>query len=380
MRVAYVYELDAQDVTVQSGFPHFILKQLHGRASSVVRAFPLDLGTTRRFLWKKICYRSIGRIYRADREPTVLANLAHQAMQKISNAGVDCVLAPGSHSVAQLDVKCPKIFCADATFHNMLDFYDDFSGCAEEYLRQGDEQERLALSTSAAAIYPSKWAADTAIAHYGADPARVHVVPFGAGVDAPSFDTVTATVGRRPKRSMNVLFIGKDWRRKDLPKVVKACRAIAAKGVEVSLDVVGVEGYRCDRPAFARFHGFLNKSVDGDRRRIERLLSEAHFLFVPSRAEAYGEVFCEAAAFGTPAVTTDVGGIPTIVLDGITGISVPSDTSADEYAEMMLNLFADRGRYEAMAIRSYEEYRTRLNWDTFGERVMQIMRQARDIA
>jgi len=46
-------------------------------------------------------------------------------------------------------------------------------------MRQGDEQERAALQAAAAAIYPSHWARKSAVTHYGADPAKVHVVPFG---------------------------------------------------------------------------------------------------------------------------------------------------------------------------------------------------------
>jgi hypothetical protein len=43
----------------------------------------------------------------------------------------------------------------------------------------------------------------------------------------------------------------------------------------------------------------------------------------------------------------------------------------------MLEIFADRRRYEAMALRSYEEYATRLNWRAFGERCLKIMGDVR---
>jgi hypothetical protein len=61
----------------------------------------------------------------------------------------------------------------------------------------------------------------------------------------------------------------------------------------------------------------------------------------------------------------------------VTGSCLPSETTADRFGETMLEIFADRRRYEAMALRSYEEYATRLNWRAFGERCLKIMGDVR---
>jgi glycosyltransferase involved in cell wall biosynthesis len=377
MKVAYVYELDAEDVRVQSGRPHAILQEMRARNCDVVPAFPLDQSAQRRFLWKKIAYRATGLIYRADRERRVLDDLAAQARHRIAAADVDCVFGPGSHAIARLETKRPIVLCADATFRNMLDFYDDFTRCAPEYVRQGEAQERATLQAAAAVIYPSDWAADSAVEDYDVDPAKVHVVPFGANVAARPYGAVKSFVASRSARTLKVLFIGREWRRKGLPKVIAACRWLRARRVDVVLDVVGAQDYPGERPEFACFHGMLNKSRADDRERLEGLLAAAHFLFVPSSAENYGMAFCEAAAYGIPAITTSVGGIPSIVRNDVTGSCLPPGTSAEEFGRTMLEIFGDRRRYEAMALRSYEEYVTRLNWRVFGDRCMQIMEVAR---
>ncbi|MDB5406171.1 MAG: glycosyltransferase, family [Rhodospirillales bacterium] len=373
MKVAYVYELNAEDVTVQSGYPHAILHEMRGRNCDVVPAFPLDQGAQRRFLWKKIAYRAAGQIYRADRERAVLEDLAAQARICISDANVDCVFGPGSHAIARLETKRPVIFCADATFRNVLDFYEDFTRCAPEYVRQGEEQERAALQTAAAAIYTSEWAASSAIEDYGADPGKVHVVPFGANIVAKPFEDVKCYIANRSTKTMNVLFIGREWRRKGLPKVIATCRWLRRHGIDVALDIVGAEGYRGELPEFARFHGMMNKSKPHHRERLEAMMAQAHFLFVPSSAENFGIVFCEAAAYGIPSIATRVGGIPSIIQDNVTGVCLPPDSSAEEFGRTMLEIFGDRRRYEAMALRSYDEYATRLNWRAFGDRCLQIM-------
>ncbi|MGH7503041.1 MAG: glycosyltransferase, partial [Longimicrobiales bacterium] len=99
--------------------------------------------------------------------------------------------------------------------------------------------------------------------------------------------------------------------------------------------------------------------------------------FVPSRAENYGIVFCEAAAFGVPSVTTDIGGIPTIVRHRQTGFTLPRESAAEAFAATIESTFADPERYRDMALAARAHYRDRLNWDAFGARFMEIVKQVR---
>jgi glycosyltransferase involved in cell wall biosynthesis len=376
--VGYVYEDDAQDPTVQSGYPRAILNQLRVRGVRVVEAFPLDRRAQRRFLWKKVLYRAGGKIYRTDREPGVLRCLAIEAARRIHGKGVDCVFAPGSHAVAFLDIPVPKVFLADATFRNVLDFYEDFTHCAAEYVRQGDTQDRLALQTSAAAIYTSQWGADSAVRDYGADPSKIYVVPFGANIDAPHGKLVRAAVAAKPRAPLRILFIGREWRRKGLPKVIETCEWITAQGIPIQLDVIGAANYPGPRPRFARFHGFLSRAREADCAKIRRLLAEAHLLFAPSQADNTPIAFCEAAAYGLPVITTGVGGIPSVVRHGETGFFCPPDAPPEAFGQCALALFSEPARYQAMALQSRTEYETRLNWEAFGNEVIEILRRCVD--
>jgi glycosyltransferase involved in cell wall biosynthesis len=65
----------------------------------------------------------------------------------------------------------------------------------------------------------------------------------------------------------------------------------------------------------------------GNLRRREFLgkLSQAYISVIPSRSEAFGLVVVESIAVGTPAIASDVGGIPEIIRNGIDGYLVPPD-------------------------------------------------------
>jgi glycosyltransferase involved in cell wall biosynthesis len=64
-----------------------------------------------------------------------------------------------------------------------------------------------------------------------------------------------------------------------------------------------------------------------DDEKLTEFYSFADVIVLPSEdaAEGFGMVLLEAAACGTPAVATNVGGIPAAVVDGVTGILIPAN-------------------------------------------------------
>lgn len=374
MKVAYAYEFDAADPMVQSGRPASILGQLENLGMDVAPVFPLDRNTQFLFAPKAAWHHLRGRVYRPDREPRYLRSLARQVQTRVQDLGPDVVFAPGSHSVARLDVDCPIVFCADATFANVLDTYDSFSQCAPEFIAQGHAQERAALGRCAAAIFPSEWAARSAIDFYGADPARVHVVPFGANVKAPDNAAVQRWIDARRLNPLRILFVGRDWARKGANLVLETCALLHASGQEIRLDLVGIDRPPMPLPPWATNHGLLDKRDPAQKQRLEELLQHSHFFFVPSQAENYGMAFCEAAAYGLPSLTTDAGGIPTIVRHAITGYTLSPTAPPSDWAAALSAAVVETEAYRAMASASRTDYEKRLNWPAFALRLEQVLR------
>jgi glycosyltransferase involved in cell wall biosynthesis len=137
--------------------------------------------------------------------------------------------------------------------------------------------------------------------------------------------------------------------------------------------VVGVGAEVVPADPFIVTHGFLDKRQHAHLTKLQNLLSTCHVFFTPSRAEAYGMSFCEAAAFAMPSLTTAVGGIPTIIEDGVTGWTLAPEADAAAYAQKLLEMTADPERYRAMAWRSRRDYEARLNWSVFSDRLWRIL-------
>ena len=117
---------------------------------------------------------------------------------------------------------------------------------------------------------------------------------------------------------------------------------------------------------------FLDKAKKEHLNKLCQILSEAHFLVLPTVFDAYGIVFCEASAYGVPSIAANVGGVSQPVREGKNGFLLPPDATAQDYAEKIKTVFSDRENYIKLRASSRREFETRLNWNVWGERVNNI--------
>ena len=85
----------------------------------------------------------------------------------------------------------------------------------------------------------------------------------------------------------------------------------------------------------------------GDVRPVEPITAKLVVLVLPSIAEGLPGALFEAGALGVPVVATAVGGIPEVVVDGVTGILVPPQDPA-ALADAIASLLDDPERARAM--------------------------------
>jgi glycosyltransferase involved in cell wall biosynthesis len=119
--------------------------------------------------------------------------------------------------------------------------------------------------------------------------------------------------------------------------------------------------------------GYISNATQEGRNQLNKLLAESHFLIVPSRAETFGHIFCEASSFGLPSITTNVGGISTAIRNDLNGSTFSKNASVAEYCDYISNLFSNYSRYKALCLSSFYEYETRLNWNVAGRTVKQLL-------
>jgi glycosyltransferase involved in cell wall biosynthesis len=348
------------------------LRALERQADALQYVGPLRSGMHRPVqLAKWLFYRHVqGKRYLHSRDARLIASFGRQLARKLANSGANLVLSletPGSQPVAYLDCRQPIVIWSDATFAGTMETHPTLQRerLCKESLRDALANERAALGRCRLAVYLSDWAAQTAIRHYDLDPAKVRVVPGGANLDAGLDPAeLEQVIASRPVDRCNLLFMAQRWQNKGGELAIEVARELNRSGLPTTITLVGARPKSYDAPPpFVQFTGMLRKSAPHEMARLQGLLRGAHFLILPTRAEAFGFVFCEASAYAVPSLATRVGGVPTAVVDGRNGQLFPLDAGADAYCAYVDELLRRPERYRELARSAFSEYATRLNWD-----------------
>jgi len=127
----------------------------------------------------------------------------------------------------------------------------------------------------------------------------------------------------------DILYAGVLIPRKGVHRLINAFASMAKDFPQSRLVVVGREEntrYAADLKDQVRRYGlggrveFVKEMPQADL--VERMRSACVFV-LPSTSEGLGRVVVEAMAAGTPVIGSDIGGIPEMVKDGVTGWLVP---------------------------------------------------------
>jgi D-inositol-3-phosphate glycosyltransferase len=192
---------------------------------------------------------------------------------------------------------------------------------------------------------------DQLVELYGADPARVEVVPLG--VDHAFFSPGERAHARRALAIGGdgplLLFVGRIQPLKGADVAVRAFALLTRSIPGAQLVVVGGPSGPRGEAEVAMLHGLVAELGLAGRVRFvppqpHELLSTyyraADCCLVPSRSESFGLVALEAAACGTPVVAAAVGGLTTLVHHGQTGYLV-EDGDAECYASFAARICTD---------------------------------------
>lgn len=374
-RVALVTIRSPEDRGSWSGTQHRIYHQLQQDFDVVEPLGPIKLSVFERAVlraFERLCglvLRKYSKIHSLLRGYIY----ARRFSQKIRKGDYTLVFASACCPVAAfLKADLPIVYLSDATFELLVDYYEEFSGLSKLSLFEGEFGEKHAINNADVVIFSSEWARQSAIEHYGADPDKVHVCLFGANIDAiPAHgdrSTKLAWVGEQ----CNLLFLARDWRRKGGQVALDAFHELKTQGLNVTLTICGCEPDQSQRVDGLTVIPFLDKGLEVDRNRYHRLMCNAHFLLLPTSADCTPMVVAEANAYGMPVITSETGGIPSLVENGKNGYLLPLTASGKEYARLVKEtFFEETDQYLNLVNTSFSRYEQLLNWDAWGSCVKQ---------
>jgi D-inositol-3-phosphate glycosyltransferase len=215
---------------------------------------------------------------------------------------------------------------------------------------------------------------------YGADASRIEIVP--PGVDHAFFSPGDRR-GARAALGLGdhpvLLFVGRIQPLKGLTVAIGALAELSSRHPDAVLVAVGGQSGLGGSEEMAAAQALIARHGLQDRVRFvapqpHHMLSTyyraADVCIVPSRSESFGLVALEAAACGTPVVAAAVGGLRTLVDEGVTGFLVDTRDPAD-YAGAVATLLDDHGLSAKIAEAAAERARG-FTWSTTAARLRRL--------
>ncbi|MGA0009904.1 MAG: glycogen synthase [Candidatus Nanopelagicales bacterium] len=228
---------------------------------------------------------------------------------------------------------------------------------------------------------------DVLSAYPGVDPTRVHVVHNGIDTDKYRPDAGVDALERHgvPLDRPYVLFVGRITRQKGLVHLLAAARdfdpdtvlVLAASSPdtpEIGAETASlVHSLRDERGTESVVWIQEQASLDD----VRQLLTHARVFACPSVYEPLGIVNLEAMACETAVVASAVGGIPEVVVDGVTGALVPYDaadprTFERDLAQAINDVVADPERAAEMGRAGRARAMEDFSWGAIAERTIAV--------
>ena len=377
MHIAYVSDLDARDVHSWSGSTYRMWRGLEDAGAKIDLITPLKLPHPLWYRTKRRWNTLRRRTHSSNGEPAVLRAYAKQVEQMIRllPKEPDAIFGCGKPPVAFLETDIPLIFADDYSVPAMKRSHPSAARLSRKSYEQLLAAEQQLLSRASLAIYASDWAADAARQTYDVEPDKVIAIPWGANLDCDrSEEDVERLIASRSRDRLTILFNGVSWEGKRGALVLETVKLLHEQGISVELHILG-----CDPPVpvpgYVFVHGFISKANSAGQDKINTLYNMAHLLFVPTKADAYGIVFAEASSFGVPSISTAVGGVSGVVYEGQNGHLLCLEAGPKDYASLIQEIRNDRTRYRELARQSFQTYKRQLNWQVFGEKVLDFLRE-----
>ncbi len=253
--------------------------------------------------------------------------------------------------------------------------------------------EQTALAMADGVIAVSKGTREDILRVTDVRPERIHVIYNG--IDTTLYKHVEETdalerYGVDPARPY-VLFVGRITRQKGIVHLVRAIPTI-----DPAAQVVLCAG----APDTSRIAEEMQHAVaDAQRKRggviwIQEMLpreatiqlySHATVFCCPSIYEPFGIINLEAMACGTPVVGSAVGGIPEVVVDGVTGVLVPLEQQKEspfepldpqkfsaDLADAINHLLRDGALRERMARAGRERVEREFAWAAIARQTVDL--------
>ena len=376
MKVAYISKKNVNDINEWSGSANGILRCLK------CANFEVELIHNFSFKFKfflkiiELFYRLFKIKYDPDRSIFIAKIHANYIQRKLKNKNFDFIFSYDSTLISFLETKIPIILWTDLTFDlYQKTYFRSYKSFNKNCIKKGNYLEKKALNKAFKIFYSSTYSKNNAVEFYKINEKKISILPFSGNIISKHNENeIMRIIDRRLKTKQKIitfLSVGVDWKRKGMDDAISLVRKLNELNIKSKINIVGCLPKNNDiyDEKFIKIYGYLSKKNNEDLKLLKKLFEESHYFILLSKEEALGIVFLEAASFGLPIITKNVGGINTIVKNN--GIFLDDNDIDKEISKFKL-LNSSKNNYKEMSINSMKNYNNN-SWESIAKRLKEVL-------
>lgn len=298
--------------------------------------------------------------------PRKSADVINEALMRIRP---EVIFSKYSAPLVQVKLDIPFVYMCDSIIPFSENLANEFSKPAYRLM---ERWERSVIDKATLIITYSQACANLISSEYDKPAEKVIVMPIPAFVpeELRIPDRLESSELRMPLR---LLFVGKREYLRGVDIAIQVAEELNSQGIAVELRVIGLKG---NSKGPVRFMGVYNKEDPQELSNYFENFGWAQLLVHPSRFHSAGIVISEAAAFGLPTITNNVGGLATTVQHGYSGIVLPERSRASAYCQAIIDLMQEPQRYQSLRKNVRKRFDEELDWQVAGVKLSDFVRQA----
>lgn len=267
--------------------------------------------------------------------------------EKTFNPDLILVLGSGTELYAYKP-RTTTYLVADANFYLLNNTYTNYSNLSESAETAARKVEQKSLANFDTIFFTSEWALLNTADHYPELTPKLKRINFGSNLRSEGLEEKETP---HSEENTQLLTVGLDYYRKGIDRATRLRTLLNAKLTVIGIDVK------------------LNKENKSELDNLTDHYKAAHFFVLLSRADCTPIVINEANSVGLPVIVSNVGGMSSIVSEGINGFVVKTE---EEAATILKKYIANPTEYTALRKSTYEYYTKNLTWTKFEDTLMAI--------
>ena len=377
MKVAIVNTFDVKDIKNWSGIPYHLslfLETFFGENNIECISIPLKRNITSYV--KGFYFNRIKKLnYLSDFDTSVLS-ANYEAFKNVRNNEYNLIITFQFFIIPNIENPKSKIILwTDATFQNLLNFYEYVSNLPPSQINKTHAIQKKALQLSSCIILTSLWAIDSAVKYYETNTDKIRLIPFSSNLSVyPNQAEVNEIIANRLNGNLKLLFLGVDWERKGGDEAVEVLKKLSVLGIKTKLFIVGIDVPQEHIGSENIISlGFINKNIAAGEKRIIELLKECSFLILPTKADCTPVVFIEANSYALPVITTNVGGISSVITNNLNGYYFYNDDFVKGAALLIEKIWTTKSTYTNWCYSSYSCYKQEFSTERLEEKFKSVL-------